>query len=429
MFPPKLETPELDNLLRPAHLENPHQVFMYLQENDAVHWNPNLNGWMVSRYDDVFELLQDPRLSSAAPFGYIFKRALSDEERAAANYIRPYVEMSLLNMDPPEQKRQRTILSQAFTARRLKQMRGGIEQIVNRTVDEIEMNGEVELIQQFAFPILFRIIFELLGIPAEMEAEASALFHEGSSLVIKFNSLVRPEGSHLIKFATNLQQTEKFLKPLVEQRRIHPTGDIISLMVEAEKKGDLSEKEIYVLCSQLVFAAHETTANAIGTGMLILLRHQEQLASLLTNTESLSLAVEEILRYAAPGQMRPRIAREDMEIRGTHIQKGERLFLILAAANYDAGHFHCPEQLDLARPKGDHIMTFGHGIHYCLGAALARMELEIVFPTLLQRLPGLRLAVPEVEWRPNFLLRGLVALPLKFDPRVSASNGNQAKGA
>lgn len=425
MFKPELETPELDNLLRSGHLENPHQVFMYLQENDAVHWNPHLNGWMISRYDDVLELLQDPRLSSAAPFGYIFKRTLSDEERAAATYIRPYVEMSLLNMDPPEQKRQRTILSRAFTARRLKQMRGSIEQIVNRLVDEIEMKGEVELIQQFAFPVLFRVIFELLGIPPEMEAEASVLFHKGSSLVIKFNSLVRPEGEHLIEFATNLRQTEEFLQPLVEQRRIHPTGDIISLMVEAEKKGELSEKEIYVLCSQLVFAAHETTANAIGTGMLMLLRHQDQLARLLTDAESLSMAVEEILRYAAPGQMRPRIAREDMEIRGTRIQKGERLFLILAAANYDAGHFHCPEKLDLERPRGDHIMTFGHGIHYCLGAALARLELEIVFPTLLRRLPGLRLAAPEVEWRPNFLLRGLVALPLKFDPRASASNGHQ----
>lgn len=422
MLKPELETPELDNLLRAGHLENPHQVFMYLQENDAVHWNPHLNGWMISRYDDVLELLQDHHLSSAAPFGYIFKRTLSDEERTAATYIRPYVEMSLLNMDPPGQKRQRTILSRAFTARRLKQMRGSIEQIVNRIVDEIEMKGEVELIQQFAFPMLFRVIFELLGIPPEMEAKASALFHKGSSLVIKFNSLVRPEGEHLIEFATNLRQTEEFLQPLVEQRRIHPTGDIISLMVEAEKKGELSEKEIYVLCSQLVFAAHETTANAIGTGMLLLLRHQDQLARLLTDAESLSMAVEEILRYAAPGQMRPRIAREDMEIRGTRIQKGERLFLILAAANYDASHFHCPEKLDLERPRGDHIMTFGHGIHYCLGAALARLELEIVFPTLLRRLPGLRLAVPEVEWRPNFLLRGLVALPLKFDPGPSASN-------
>ena len=419
----ELETSEIDNLLRPAHLENPCHVFRYLQENDAVHWNPHLNGWMISRYDDVFELLQDTRLSSAAPFGYIFKRNLSEEERAAATYIRPYVEMSLLNMDPPEQKRQRTILGRAFTARRLKQMRGRIEVIVNQMVDEIEMQGEIELIHQFAFPMLFRIIFELLGIPAEMYAEASALFHEGSSLVIKFNSLVRPEGKHLIEFANNLRQTEEFLKPIVEQRRNQPTGDIISLMVEAEQQGELSEKEIYVLCSQLVFAAHETTANAIGTGMMLLLQHQEQQAHVLADAASLSLAVEEILRYAAPGQMRPRIAREDMEIRGTRIQKGERLFIVLAAANYDADHFHCPEKLDLGRAKGDHIMTFGHGIHYCMGAALARLELEIVFPTLLQRLPGLRLAIPEVEWRPNFLLRGLAALPLQFDPPASTSPG------
>lgn len=417
MLKPEQESPDLDDLLRPAHLENPCSVFMYLQENDAVHWNPYLNGWMISRYDDVFELLQDTRLSSAAPFGYIFQRNLSAEERAAATYIRPYVEMSLLNMDPPEQKRQRTILGRAFTARRLKQMRSRIEVIVNDMVDEIETQGEIELIHHFAFPMLFRIIFELLGIPTAMHAEASRLFHEGSSLVIKFNSLVRPEGQHLIEFANNLRETEEFLQPIVEQRRKQPTGDIISLMVEAEQKGELSEKEIYVLCSQLVFAAHETTANAIGTGMMLLLQHQEQQERVLSDETSRSLAVEEILRYAAPGQMRPRIACEDMEVRGTRIRKGERLFIMLAAANYDADHFHCPEKLDLGRPKGDHIMTFGHGIHYCMGAALARLELEIVFPTLLRRLPGLRLAEPEsIEWRPNFLLRGLMALPLRFDP-------------
>lgn len=421
MFKPELESADLDNLLRKEHLENPCQVFMSLQKNDAVHWNPQLNGWMISRYDDVLELLQDRRLSSAAPFGYIFQRNLSEEERAAANYIRPYVEMSLLNMDPPDQKRQRTILGRAFTARRIKQMRVRVEQIVNEMVDEIEQKGEVELIQQFAFPMLFRIIFDLLGIPRAMQAEAAVLFHEGSSLVIKFNSLFRPDGQHLIAFANNLRQTEEYLRPIVEERRKKPVGDIISLMVEAEKEGELSEKEIYVLCSQLVFAAHETTANAIGTGMLMILRHQDQVERLLADPESLTLAVEEILRYAAPGQMRPRIATEDLEVGGVRIQKGQRLFIMIAAANYDANHFSCPEKLDLSRPKGDHIMTFGHGIHYCMGAALARLELEIVFPTLLRRLPGLRLAVPRVEWRPNFLLRGLVALPLKFDPPAAVA--------
>jgi cytochrome P450 len=191
-------------------------------------------------------------------------------------------------------------------------------------------------------------------------------------------------------------------------------------MVEAEKRGDLSEKEIFVLCAQFVFAAHETTASAICTGMLALLQNPNQLALVKTQPEILPSAVEELLRYSAPGQMRPRIALEDIEFKGKHIKKGQRIFAMLAAANFDQEHFSCPHMLNVERPKDQQIMTFGHGIHYCLGGPLARIELQIIFPTLFQRLPGLRLAGP-VQWRPNFLLRGLIALPLEFDPVTTAS--------
>ena len=154
--------------------------------------------------------------------------------------------------------------------------------------------------------------------------------------------------------------------------------------------------------------------------MLALLQNPDQLERVKADSDILTLAVEEILRYTAPGQMRPRIALEDMEIRGTRIQKGQRIFIMLAAANFDEEHFACPHALHVERPKQEQIMTFGHGIHYCLGAALARMELQVIFPTLFQRLPGLRLASSSVQWRPNFLLRGLVALPLEFDPPAAA---------
>lgn len=411
---------DIDNLLRPEYLENPCPVFHHLQANDPVHWNPHLNGWMISRYDDVFALLQDTRLSAVSPFGYMFKRPLSEEEQASVDFIRPYVEQSLLNMDPPHQTRQRTILGRAFTPRRLAQMRERVQEFVDEIVDELEPSGEIELLYQFAFPLLFKVIFALLGIPSEAQAEASKLFNEASSLIIKVNSTPYPEREHLLRFAENLRVTEDVIRPFIEERRRQPQEDVISLMVEAEKRGELSEKEIFVLCSQLVFAAHETTANAICSGMLSLLQNPDQLDRLLTNPDILPLAVEELLRYSAPGQMRPRIALEDMEIQGVRIQKGQRIFLMLAAANYDAAHFGCPEALNVERPKKDRIMTFGHGIHYCLGGALARMELQVIFPTLFQRLPGLRLASPDVQWRPNFLLRGLSALPLEFDPPALA---------
>jgi cytochrome P450 len=402
-------------MLRSEYLENPCPAFQRLQADDPVHWNPLLKGWMVSRYEDVHALLQDTRLSAATPFGYIFKRDLDEEEQAAVRFIRPYVEMSLLNMDPPDQTRQRTILSAAFTPRRLARMRVHIEQFVSDILDEVQPTGKLELLHEFAFPLLFRVIFTLLGLPSEMHVEAGRLFTEGSRLIIQFNSSPHPAREHLLQFAENLRVTEEFIKPIIEERRACPQEDVISLMVAAEQRGDLSEKEIYVLCSQLVFAAHETTANAICSGMLALLQHPDQLEHLKTDPELLQLAVEEILRYTSPGQMRPRTAREEIEIRGTHIKKGERIFLMLAAANHDARKFPNPDEFHLERPKKEHIMTFGYSTHYCLGAALARLELQVIFPALLRRLPGLRLTSPTVQWRPNFLLRGLVALPLEFD--------------
>jgi len=411
---------DVDNLLRPEFLAHPWPVFHHLQTHDPIHWNPLLNAWMISNYDDVRTVLQDNRLSAASPFGYLFKRELNEEEKAAVAIIRPYVEQSLLNMDPPQQTRQRALLGKAFTTRRLQVMRERVQSFVDEIVDTVLPDGKVELMNGFAIPLLFRVIFALLGIPVDSQEEARRLFNEASILIIKVNSTPYPATEHLLRFAENLLETEELLKPIVEQRRLEPQEDVISLMVEAEGRGELSEKEIFVLCSQLVFAAHETTASAICTGMLALLQNPEQLARIKTDPAILPRAIEELLRYSAPGQMRPRIALEDFEFKGKHIKKNQRIFAMLAAANFDQGHFACPHLLNVDRPKTEQIMTFGHGIHYCLGGPLARIELQVIFSTLFRRLPGLRLAEPAVQWRPNFLLRGLIALPLAFDPPASS---------
>lgn len=417
---------DIDNLLRPDFLANPCPVFNHLQTSDPVHWNPHLNAWMVSNYDDVRAILQDRRLSAASPFGYLFKKELSAAEQAAVKIIRPYVEQSLLNMDPPHQTRQRRILGAAFTTRRLQQMRERVQTFVDEIVDDVLPGGKIELMNQFAIPLLFNVIFALLGIAEKDQPEARRLFNEASVLIIKVNSTPYPATEHLLRFAQNLLETENLIRPYFELRRQEPQEDVISLMVEAEKRGELSEKEMFVLCSQLVFAAHETTASAICTGMLALLQNPEQLELMQTKPDILPLAVEELLRYSAPGQMRPRIALEDVEIRGTQIQKGQRVFAMLAAANFDQEHFACPHMLNVERPKDEQIMTFGHGIHYCLGGPLARIELQVIFSTLFQRLPGLRLAEPTARWRPNFLLRGLVTLPLEFDSPAVAQTFDHA---
>ena len=201
-------------------------------------------------------------------------------------------------------------------------MRERVQQFVNEIVDEVQPHGKIELMNEFAFPLLFKIIFALLGIPAEAHNEAKRLFTEASSLIVKVNSTPYPASEHLLRFAENLIETEVLIAPFIEERRRQPQNDVITLMVEAERRGELSEKEIFVLCSQLVFAAHETTANAICTGMLSLLRNPDQLELVKTKPEILAIAIEEIMRYSVPGQMRPRIAHEDMEIRAQKFGKG-----------------------------------------------------------------------------------------------------------
>ncbi len=194
---PAFHDHEIDNFLRPEYLENPCPAFQHLQANDPIHWNTRLQSWMISRYDDVVALLQDTRLSSALSFGYMFKRALTAEEQMAVNFIRPYVEQSLLNMDPPYQTRQRSILGKAFTPRRLARMSVQVQEFVDELIGEVESSGKIELLHQFAFPLLFKVIFALLGIPPAVQPEVRKLFNEASR--------------------ENLRVTEELIRPYIEQ--------------------------------------------------------------------------------------------------------------------------------------------------------------------------------------------------------------------
>lgn len=194
-----IEHAEVDNLRRPEHIQNPCPVYKQLRVEDAVHWNPLLDGWLVTRYEDVLSCLQDVRLSSRTPFGYTFKRPLSEEEHIAVGKIRPYIERSMFNMDPPEHTRQRSPLLEAFTPRSVEPMRRRIQQIVDKLLDDIYPTGRIELIHQFAYPLLFTVIFELLGIPVKDRP----LFQESLSMVIKFNSVADPAPGQLTNFAEN----------------------------------------------------------------------------------------------------------------------------------------------------------------------------------------------------------------------------------
>jgi cytochrome P450 len=284
------------------------------------------------------------------------------------------------------------------------------QEIVDQQLDAVQRQGDFDLMRDLAFPLPSTIIFELLGIPLE----GRELVRSSSETIAAFVALVNPESGQIQRMAASLQDVAEYLRPIIEARRERPQDDLLSLLVSAEEQGErLSEHEIVIITTMLLFAGHETTTNLIGNGLLALLQHEDQWRQLKENPTLLNLAVEEMLRYDSSVHMVPRFLAADVEFGGKLLHKGERVMLGLAASNRDPNHFEQPDRFDLHRRQERHL-SFGYGRHFCLGAALARMETQITIGALLQRMPELRLATDTFEWRPNIAMRGLLTLPLAF---------------
>jgi cytochrome P450 len=363
----------------------------------------DLEAWLVTRYDDVLAGITDPRLSSDPRHAGdhiknhpAFRRRGDDDELG----------ISMLSADPPDHTRLRRLVSKVFTARRIEQLRPRIQEIADRLIDDMAGHDEIDLVGEYAFPLPVSVICELLGVPYEDRER----FRRYST-----DLLTPPTDEASMQTAINARESIfGYLRELVDSKRDKPDDALLSALVAAEGEQRLTDDEVVSMGVLLLIAGHETTVNLIGTGTLLLLRNPDQLAALRADPGLLPGAIEEFLRFDGPVMMGPsRFAAEDVEIGGQLIRAGEIVLLAAGAANRDPARFDRPDMVDIARGANRH-MAFGHGIHVCLGAALARLEGEIAIGTLIRRFPHLALATEDAAlvWRPS-VIRGLLALPLR----------------
>ncbi|MCC9305702.1 cytochrome P450 [Kitasatospora sp. RB6PN24] len=389
---------------------DPHAGFAALREAGPVHRIAGPDGlpvWLVTRYADVRQALADPRL------------ALDRRHALPGNYrgfsLPPALDANLLNMDPPDHTRIRRLVSQTFTAKRIERLRPRVERIADRLLDAIEPLGRADLLAAYAAPLPITVICDLLGVPVDDRPD----FRSWT------DSLVAPDPSRPQDAKAAVVALLDFLTALVARKRAEPGDDLLSALIAvrdedaattATGEDRLSEDELTSLAFVILFAGYENTVHLIGNAVLALLQHPEQLAALRADPTRIGAAVEEFARFDGPAPLAiRRFPREDVEIGGVRVPAGETVMLAIAAANRDPARFAAPDRLELDRPDNAHL-ALGHGIHYCLGAPLARMETEVALTALLTRFPALALdeAAGAVRHRPSIRARGVLALPVRF---------------
>ncbi|HEY3885117.1 MAG TPA: cytochrome P450 [Vicinamibacterales bacterium] len=398
------------NPFLPAFRDNPYLQYHAVRERDPVHW-AFFGVWLLTRYSDVVAALRDQRLS-ADPRNWEGYKARylrgGDEPGPLARFHSKW----LLGIDPPDHTRLRRLAAKAFTPKAIEQMRPDIEQHVARLLDRIEGAETVDAIADLAYPLPLLVIAEMLGVPT---GDIERLKKWSFELNASFDPLMPME---VFRRANEVvSELTEYFRRLIAVRRSVPGLDLLSALIDASDEEDrLSEEELLATCILLFWAGHETTVNLLGNGVLTLLRHPAELGRLRRDPELVPSAVEEMLRFESPVQLTYRSALDDLEVQGRVIRKGQQVVLALGAANRDPAHFPDPDRFDIARPDNHHV-AFSHGIHFCLGAALARLQAQTLFRELTQRFPRLALTAPALTWNPNILVRGLTALPVTVGPR------------
>lgn len=391
-----------------ADRADPYLAYGRLRSADPVHYDPDSNTWVLSRHADVQAVLRNPGTwandHSGSPN---HQRWLADIGAGPA--ADELLSRILLFMDPPDHTRVRNLVTKAFTPRRVAGLRPAIEATLEDLLAPATATGEMDVIADLAYPFPVTIICQLLGVPVE---DRDLFRQRTRDLTVLLEWQLTPgdfeaAANAAIAFAS-------YFLPLFEQRRREPRDDLVSALVAAEEQSDrLSPEELLTTCVLLLSAGHETTMNLIGNGLLALLRHPDQLALLRRDPSVVANAVEELLRYDSPVQLTARTALDDARVGGHAIRRGEQVVTLLGAANRDPEVFTEPDRLDLGRPNATHHVSFGAGHHFCLGAALARVEAQIALTRLVQ-LPELEVATDEPEWRKRATLRGLERLPVRF---------------
>jgi cytochrome P450 len=393
----------------PAFLADPYPVFRKLRAVAPV-WKAPMGRCFLTGYEDTALLLKDRRFGR----GYHDPEALIRRFGPTAMEEPAVVELShmMLMRDPPDHTRMRSLVAKAFTARRIEALRDIIQDLTDRLLDKVISRGTMDAIRDLAFPLPVLVICELLGIP-EPDRER---FVTGSSSGAALLNPTPPTREELDRANDGTIASSFYFESLFEQRRREPQDDLITQLVQAEEAGDrLTTTELRANVSLLFAAGHETTVNLIGNGLYSLLRHPGQWQTLRDDRTLVPNAIEEILRFESPVQAVGRTVSEPLELNGVPLAKNEIVVSLVGGANRDPAVFEDPERLDITR-KDLKPLSFGGGIHFCLGAQLARIEASVVFETIVRRLPKLRLLDPDhPKWRPSFVLRGLTELPVAWN--------------
>lgn len=357
-------------------------------------------GWLVTRYADVRQVLIDPRFSRAAATG----PDVADTGLGQASAG------SILGLDPPEHTRLRRLVASAFTARRVETLRPRVSKLVDELIDRIlALPQPADLVENFSLPLPVQVICELLGVPPEDRH----IFHGWSDSVLGDISQDPKE------IEAAFGQLAGYFGQLIAAKRAQPGDDLMTALIEARDAGDrLSEQELVQLCLTLLIAGHETTANQINMILLTLHEYPEQLEQLREHPETIPQAVEELMRFVqlgAVGAGLPRVTTEEVELSGVRIAAGATVIPVMTAANRDPAHTDDPDRLDVTRPESTHL-TFGAGAHHCLGAQLARMELQEALRGLVARMPRMEIVTPvdELDFKGGMIVRSLRALPVRW---------------
>ncbi len=382
---------------------NPYPVYARLREEDPVH-QPFPGVWILSRHRDVSALLRHPDMSSDrrnSPVYEEFIKALPVEPDDGA--LTP----SMLFLDPPDHDRLRRLANKAFTPRAVERLVPRVHEVVTELLDRAEEMGSFDVVADLAYPLPVTVISEMLGVP---EADRDTLRRWSLDLIYTLDPMLSVEA--LARAQRAGAEFRAYLRELIADRRAHLGDDLLSGLIQAEDEGrQLTPKELVATCVLLLVAGHETTSSFIGNGVLALLRNPEQYARLHEDPGLMRSAGEELLRYDSPVQLTGRLVVRDTEIAGQPVQAGQDVVALVGAANRDPEVFHEPDRLDVGRADNRHV-AFGGGIHFCLGAPLARVEGGTAIATLVRRFPRLELTAEEPVWRDTITLRALSSLPV-----------------
>jgi len=395
----------LSRLLEPDVLADPYPLFKRLRTEDPVHWDPFLHAWVVTRYSDVIRVLTDLSANRTFTPAQLGQYGLSALAPVAKVMLR-----QMLFMDPPVHTRLRALCSLAFTPARVERLRSHIQEVTDRLIASVAQSGRMDLIADFAAPLPAIITAEMLGVPTEDHKKLK----DWSATFAMMLGNFQHNPDFVPRVVKTVEEMSQYFLRHIREYRAYPRQGLIHDLMTADVSGDyLSEEEVVANIIVTMVGGQETTTNLIGNGMLTLLRNPSVMEEMRTNRTLIPSAIEEMLRYESPSQHTARLAPQDLEIGGKHISKRQAIIAVLAAANRDPERFPDPDRVDIGRRDNRHV-AFGWGPHFCFGAALARIEGQIAFATILHCLQDVVLEPQPITWRFNLGLRGLTALPIQF---------------